>query len=90
MPEAIPVFDDPNAITFADDESESDERRFVTLGMGATGRLLVLSTLGAARTSESFPHDPLRRMSAISMGQNYERSIRFQQGKTRQSSSAGT
>jgi uncharacterized DUF497 family protein len=42
MPEATPVFDDPNAITFADDESEPDERRFVTLGMGATGRLLVV------------------------------------------------
>ena len=35
MPEAIPVFDDPDAITFSDDESEPDERRFVTLGMGA-------------------------------------------------------
>jgi hypothetical protein len=25
MPEAIPAFDDPNAITFADDESEPNE-----------------------------------------------------------------
>jgi hypothetical protein len=42
MPEAIPAFDDPNAITVADDESEPNERRFVTLGMGAAGRLLVV------------------------------------------------
>jgi uncharacterized DUF497 family protein len=42
MPEAIPAFDDPYAITIADDESDPLERRFVTLGMGATGRLLVV------------------------------------------------
>ncbi len=42
MPEAIPVFDDPYAITIADDESDANERRFVALGMGAAGRLLVV------------------------------------------------
>jgi uncharacterized DUF497 family protein len=42
MPEAIPAFDDPYAITIEDDESEPNERRFVTLGMGAMGRLLVV------------------------------------------------
>jgi len=42
MPEAIPVFDDPYAITIADDESGPPEQRFVTLGIGATGRLLVV------------------------------------------------
>ena len=42
MPEAIPVFDDPNAITITDDESDLDELRFVTLGIGAMGRLLVV------------------------------------------------
>jgi uncharacterized DUF497 family protein len=42
MPEAIPVFDDPYAITITDEESDADEQRFVTLGMGATGRLLVV------------------------------------------------
>ena len=42
MPEAIPVFDDPYAITITDDESDSDEQRFVTLGIGAAGRLLVV------------------------------------------------
>jgi hypothetical protein len=42
MPEAIPVFDDPYAITITDDESDPGEQRFVTLGMGAAGRLLVV------------------------------------------------
>ncbi|MCC6858530.1 MAG: BrnT family toxin [Bryobacterales bacterium] len=42
MPEAIPVFDDPYAITITDDESDPDEQRFVTMGMGAMGRLLVV------------------------------------------------
>ena len=42
MPEAIPVFDDPHAITITDDESALDEQRFPTLGMGAAGRLLVV------------------------------------------------
>ena len=42
MPEAIPVFDDPYAITVTDDESDADEQRFVTMGMGAIGRLLVV------------------------------------------------
>ncbi len=42
MSEAIPVLDDPHAITITDDESDPDEQRFVTLGMGATGRLLVV------------------------------------------------
>ena len=42
MPEAIPVFDDPNAITITDDESDPGEQRFVTLGMGAMGRLIVV------------------------------------------------
>ena len=43
MPEAIPVFDDPYAITITDDESDPAEQRFVTLGMGAAGRLLVVA-----------------------------------------------
>jgi uncharacterized DUF497 family protein len=42
MPEAIPVFDDPYAITITDDESDAGERRLITLGVGGTGRLLVV------------------------------------------------
>jgi uncharacterized DUF497 family protein len=43
MPEAIPVFDDPYAITIVDDEIDPSEQRFITLGMGAAGRLLVVA-----------------------------------------------
>ena len=42
MPEAIPVFDDPYAVTITDEESDPNEQRFVTMGMGAMGRLLVV------------------------------------------------
>jgi len=42
IPEAIPVFDDPYAITVTDDESGPGEQRFVTLGTGTMGRLLVV------------------------------------------------
>ena len=42
MPEALPVFDDPYAITIADEESDPGEQRFVTVGIGALGRLLVV------------------------------------------------
>ncbi len=42
LPEAIPVFDDPYAITIPDEESDPGEQRFVTIGMGAAGRLLVV------------------------------------------------
>jgi uncharacterized protein len=43
MPKAIPVFDDPYAITIVDDEIDPSEQRFITLGMGAAGRLLVVA-----------------------------------------------
>jgi uncharacterized protein len=42
MPEALPVFDDPYAVTITDDVSDPGEQRFVTLGMGAAGRLLAV------------------------------------------------
>ncbi len=42
MPEAIPVLDDPSAITITDDESDPGEQRFITLGVGALSRLLVV------------------------------------------------
>jgi uncharacterized DUF497 family protein len=43
LPEAIPVFGDLYAVTIADDESDQAEQRFVALGMGALGRLLVVA-----------------------------------------------
>jgi hypothetical protein len=61
MPEAIPAFDDPNAITAADDESEPNERRFVTSAWVQQAACSWLSILGVARTSESYPHDPHER-----------------------------
>lgn len=42
MPEAIPVFGDPYAITITDEASGPNEQRLVSLGMGAAGRLLVV------------------------------------------------
>ena len=40
--EALNVFGDDSAITIIDDESDLRERRFVTLGMGLKGRVLVV------------------------------------------------
>ena len=40
--EAASVFSDDYAFTIPDDESDSDERRFLTLGMGIKGRILVV------------------------------------------------
>jgi uncharacterized DUF497 family protein len=40
--EAVGVFSDDYAITIHDDESEPEEQRFLTLGMGIKGRILVV------------------------------------------------
>jgi uncharacterized DUF497 family protein len=40
--DAVGVFDDDYAITITDDESDPKEQRFVTLGMGGKGRILVV------------------------------------------------
>jgi uncharacterized DUF497 family protein len=40
--EARAVFDDPYAITITDDESDPFEERFVSVGRGALGRVLVV------------------------------------------------
>ncbi len=40
--ESKTVFDDPCAITIADDEADAFEQRFVSLGMGALGRILIV------------------------------------------------
>ena len=42
FPEPLPVFEDDYAITITDDESDPDEQRFVTLGMGVKERVLVV------------------------------------------------
>lgn len=40
--ESIPVFEDDYAVTITDDESDPSERRFVSIGQGAKGRVLVV------------------------------------------------
>jgi uncharacterized protein len=40
--EAVGVLSDDYAMTMTDDESDPDEQRFVTLGSGIKGRLLVV------------------------------------------------
>lgn len=40
--EALGVFSDDYAITMKDDESDPNEQRFVTLGVGNKGRVLVV------------------------------------------------
>ncbi len=40
--ECLPVFEDDYAITVIDQESEPNETRFVTVGVGVKGRVLVV------------------------------------------------
>ena len=42
FPESLPVFEDDNAITIVDDESDPEVQRFVSVGTGVTGRVLVV------------------------------------------------
>jgi uncharacterized DUF497 family protein len=63
FPESLPVFEDEFAITITDDESHPDEQRFVSIGMGVRGRVLVVVytyreasiRIISARTAE--PHE---------------------------------
>ena len=41
--EASTVFDDPLAITYPDSEHSTGESRYVTFGLSASGRILVVS-----------------------------------------------
>ena len=40
--ECLPVFEDDYAITVIDEESDPSETRFVTIGVGVKGRILVV------------------------------------------------
>jgi uncharacterized protein len=40
--ESLPVFEDDYAITITDDDSDPHEQRFVSLGTGAKGHVLVV------------------------------------------------
>ena len=55
MPEAIAVFDDPHAIPIADDGSDPNEQRFVTLALVRPAGCSSLSARGVARTFGSSP-----------------------------------
>ena len=90
MPEAIPVFDDPYAITIADDESDPDERRLSRLGSVRSADCSWSCSRGAARTIASFPRVLPKPMSVSSTRQNDERPIRFQQRQAGQGYSGGT
>jgi uncharacterized DUF497 family protein len=40
--EAVSAFEDDYAITITDDESDPHEQRFISIGLGAKGRTLVV------------------------------------------------
>ena len=42
FPESLSVFEDDFAITVRDEESDPGELRFVTIGMGVKGRVLIV------------------------------------------------
>ena len=77
MPEAILVFDDPYAITIADEESDPNEQRFITLGMGALGRLLVVVYTWRGEDIRTIPRALPKPTSARNTRQNNEGSIRL-------------
>ena len=58
--EAIGVFSDDYAITINDNESDPEEQRFVALGVGIKGRVLVIVY--------SYPGDNIRIISARTAG----------------------
>jgi uncharacterized protein len=49
--ESLGVFEDEYAITIVDEESDPDEQRFVSLGAGVKGRVLVVVSVIAERIS---------------------------------------
>lgn len=61
FPEAEPVFEDDYAITIKDDESDSGEQRFVSVGMGVKGGFLWSCTATATATFALSPHGWRRR-----------------------------
>ncbi len=104
MPEAMPVFDDLHAITITDDESDPNEQRFVTLGIGAMSRLLVVVYTwrgeniriisGLAHRAKAplcaIDNVPQNLTSMSSTRQNDERPIRLQQRQARPGHAGGT
>jgi len=82
MPEAIPVFDDPNAITIADDESDPNEQRFASSGLGAAGRLLVVVLhLSRRKHSDHFCADRRTTRARAIRGRTMKDRYDFSNGK---------
>jgi uncharacterized DUF497 family protein len=48
--EAATVFDDPLSTTFPDEEHSDSERRFITIGLSALGRILVVAHIEVGGT----------------------------------------
>ena len=67
--ETVGVFSDEYAITIKDDESDPDEERFVTLGMGIKGRVLI-----SARKADRYEREQLR-------GRTMKKQYDFSKGK---------
>ena len=75
--EAVGVFADGLAITVTDDESDPAEQRFVTLGMGTKGRLIVVAYTYRDDDFGSYRHVPRSHTNAKHTRSNYERELRF-------------
>lgn len=82
--ESKAIFDDPHAITITDDDSNPFEKRFVSIGMGALGRVLVAVYTYRATILELFPRGSHCHTNVRSTTQDCnEKLLRFQQGQAR-------
>jgi uncharacterized DUF497 family protein len=64
FPEAVPVLEDDLALTVVDTESDEAEHRFVTIGMDALARVLVVVCVVrdiVIRIISARPAEPLER-----------------------------
>lgn len=59
--EAATVFDDPLSATFPDSDHSISERRFLTIGMSAPGRLLVVAHTEQGQTIRIISARPVTR-----------------------------
>jgi uncharacterized protein len=80
--ESLPLFEDDDAITVTDNESDPGEVRFVSIGTGAKGRVLVVTYTHVERISALFQRALQSRMRAHSTRKTDEATIRFQQRQT--------
>jgi uncharacterized DUF497 family protein/uncharacterized protein (DUF4415 family) len=81
--ESKTVFDDPCAITIADDEADAFEQRFVSLGMGALGRILIVvyTYLGRQHPDNFGPAGCGARARGIRGGTTMKDSYDFSKGR---------